>query len=76
MQSSSHKLENLEDPDSQNLTAVMISAVDGIATGQYINLSAKVVKLDNSVPVQNKSGKVLHKQEAIFADESGCTFRR
>ena len=50
--------------------AISIMEVDDISTGQHVCVSAKVVQLDTPIPVHNKSGQLLHKQECILADES------
>ena len=36
----------------------------------YNNVSFRMDTISSPMPVQNKSGKLLHKQECIMADES------
>lgn len=73
VQTSPHKLslpEDFEalDPDSQPSPNVTVQEIDDLSVGQQVTITCKVVQLDDPTPVQNKSGKLLTKQESIVAD--------
>ena len=77
VQSSPHKNfdlpENLEalDPDCQPSVGIKLSEIDDIAVGQHVCITGKVTKLDTPVPIQNRFGKVIRKQESVIADVTG-----
>ena len=75
LQTSPHKFNlpqdfEIADADSQPSPQISINEVDDLSTGQHVCVLGKVVQSDSPMPVQNKSGQLLHKQECIMADES------
>lgn len=59
VQSSPHK--NFDLPEN----------LEALDPGQHVCITGKVTKLDTHVPIQNRFGKVIKKQESIIADVTG-----